>query len=139
MTEQKIEATSIGNHKWIWNDRESNGVGTPLIVEVEIGDEIEVQILDGTHGFATLSDKGDADPDVDEDLVMKCQEDTASKPDAVLKEIGPCIDGVSRFDFITDDTGTLIRLLVMKNFGADVHFWCSQHEEGMWGTLTLKK
>jgi hypothetical protein len=110
-----------------------NPAVSPLQVEVKKGDVIEFRLATLGHGVVTL-DKPGSDPTAAENLqlVLACGEDPNTKPNYVLREV-EC--GRSRFNAVLLPS---VKLQVMDNFQADVHFWCIIHLSDMWGTLKLK-
>lgn len=139
--DQMILAVSQGGLKWTWNGKESTDEADPkpLIVEAKVGDVLKIEIKNGRHGFATIDGPINDDPEADDSFVLKCGEKAANKPNAVLRETGPCVNGQSRFDKVRTGAQELITLEVMDKFANanPVHFWCTQHEASMWGTIKL--
>lgn len=123
------------NFRWEWNGQQSEGLNIPLIIEVAHGDELQFKGVGGFHGVETLDDKANDGGSEDDDFVAKCGE---NKPSAVLEERG-CTNGSNYGKkFSAPPTKELMKLKVRENFSADVHFWCAQHTDAMWGTIKLK-
>jgi hypothetical protein len=119
---------------WTYKDKAS-APGSPLVVDdLKIGDTIEVQLGDGSHGFVTIK-KNDTPPPpivVDKTPVLACGEDASSKPNAVLRELD--CGASSNYGIII---GATFRLEVMTTFRDPVDFYCVAHRNGMPGTLKL--
>lgn len=120
-----IEATSLST--WKAGGNESDGPDAPLIVLAKKGDLLEIKVLAGPHGFATLNKKGNESPAVEPKWVVACGETSESKPDAVFRETD-----CSRFG---KQLVANMKLEVLDKFQSDVHFWCTIHRSGMWGTI----
>jgi hypothetical protein len=100
---------------------------SPLIVTVQPGDTIEIKVQNNQHGFVTIDKPGDQSPAADVKYVVACGEDILKKPAAVLQEI-EC----SR---LGKTLSASMKMRVLDSFNADVHFWCTVHEDMMWGTF----
>jgi hypothetical protein len=118
--------------KWRLGNTPVNPLPVSLSVEVKKGDVIEFTLATLGHGVVTL-DKPGSDPNATENLklVLACGEDPESKKDHVLREV-EC----SGFNA---ELIPSMKLQVTDKFQADVHFWCTIHTSGMWGTLKLKQ
>ena len=123
-----IEATT-GN-VWRSGGSQSGGPNSPLIVQAKKDDVLEIKVLGGQHGFATLDKKGNETPppSVAAKFVLACGEAPVTKPDAVFEEV----ECGSRFN---KQLFANMKLKVLATFQSDVHFWCIIHKAGMWGTL----
>jgi hypothetical protein len=123
---------------WSSNGKSSKDDGTPLIVgSLSIGDVIDVQVDQSGigHGFVTIKLISLNPPDDNENrgLVLACGEDKATKPNAVLQEI-EC-GAASKFGLAFSGS---LKLQLLPTFTSDVNFWCTEHLNGMMGTLKLK-
>jgi hypothetical protein len=125
--------TATSQRTWKSGSDHSGIDGTPLNVKIKPGDTIEIQVPpgSGTHGFVTIDGKGTGNPKEITAPVISCGE--SDNNTAVLKEI-EC-GTKSKFDVIF--TGTL-KLQVLQTFKGDLNFWCVQHTNVMWGTITLQ-
>jgi hypothetical protein len=103
-------------------------------VKVDKGDVLEISSAAGTHGFTTLADPGNHNPrpQLKLEAVQACGE---TRLDAAFREL-ECGPSGSRFNK-KPLVGTL-KLEVTDKFQGDVHFWCTQHERIMWGTIQPK-
>lgn len=109
----------------------SGGVASnPLPVLIRPGDMIEIKVANNQHGFITIDKPGDQSPTAEKKFVVACGEDRATKPAAVLQEI-EC----SR---LGRKLTASMKLLVLDTFNSDLHFWCTEHEDMMWGTFKLQ-
>lgn len=129
---------STSSLTWTYNGKSSKTDGTPLVVDdLKVGDIIDVQVDAGIpHGLITIKKVADLPPLENEtrDLVVACNEQASSKPNAVLAEIdcGP----TSKFG--VKYTGSM-KLEVLKTFRSDTNFWCVIHHFRMSGILKLKQ
>jgi hypothetical protein len=114
---------NVGATAW----KSGGNSGSPLTVLVKKGDVIEVKVT-GPHGFVSIDQPGNVQPD-DTPLSLKhfqaCGEPT--KPTAMFQEI-EC----SRFNKTLTPS---MKFRVLDTFQGEVHFWCTVHKSGMWGTF----
>jgi hypothetical protein len=116
---------------WTYKDRKSTPAMPVAVDDLRVGDIVEVQIGGGPvhHGFVTI--KG-TPPVEDKSPVLACGENSATKPNAALREI----DCGAASNFGVQFTGKL-RLEVMSMFKDPVDFYCVVHHAAMPGTLKL--
>ena len=84
----KVEGTK--DFTWTSDGKSSTTDGAPLILQVNKGDTIQINIpdlVDILHGFITIDKKGNESPAETKDFVLTCGENQQSKPNAVLREI----------------------------------------------------
>lgn len=114
---------NVGATAW----KSGGASGSPLTVLVKKDDVIEVRVT-GPHGFVTIDQPGNVQSE-DAALSLKhfqaCGE--PAKPTAMFQEV-EC----SRFNKTLTQS---MKFRVLDTFQGEVHFWCSVHKSGMWGTF----
>ncbi len=112
-----------------------------LVIPVNKGDEILFDLsANARHGFSTIDKKGNDNPSSLPGAVWSCAQ-AASPTGAVLHEV-ECNGTSTIFDPKADSGAGAqgkIKLQVLDNFSDDIHFWCTVHQEDMWGTLHLSQ
>ena len=106
----------------------------PLVVTVNRGDILLIEVPGGKHGFVTLNKKGTDNPAPAKQFVWACgQPEFYETKKAAFREV-QC--GASS-NFGKLFTGKM-RLEVTDKLKDDVNFWCVQHTRDMWGVVKLK-